>query len=45
MNRIWAKRDKQIDRVINNMSGMYGDMQGIISLPTIEPLELPELSE
>jgi hypothetical protein len=45
MTKIWAKREKQIDRVINNISGMYGDMQGIIgaSLPQIKSLELTAL--
>jgi hypothetical protein len=45
MNKIWAKREKQIDRVINNISGMYGDMQGIIgaSLPQLKSLELKAL--
>lgn len=45
MNAIWAKRDKQIERVIKNVSGMYGDMQGIIgaSLPEIRSLELKAL--
>ncbi len=28
--RIWAKRDKQIERVIANTSGIYGDLQGLI---------------
>ena len=44
METTWAKRDKQIQRVIRNVSGMYGDMQGIIgaSLPKIDYLELPE---
>lgn len=37
----WAKREKQIDKVIRNVSGMYGDMQGMIAaLPDIEVLEL-----
>ncbi len=38
----WAKRDKQLERVLQNVSGMYGDMQGIIgkSLPKIDYLEL-----
>jgi hypothetical protein len=47
MNKIWAKREKQIERVINNVSGMYGDMQGIIgaSLPQINNLELAGLIE
>jgi len=38
--RQWAKREKQIDRVLKSTSGMYGDLQGIAgsSLP-----ELPSL--
>jgi hypothetical protein len=28
--RIWAKRQKQIEKVISNTSGMYGDLQGLI---------------
>jgi hypothetical protein len=45
MGKIWAKREKQIERVIHNISGMYGDMQGIIgaSLPEIKSLELKGL--
>lgn len=45
MMRIWAKRDKQIERVINNTAAMYGDMQGIIgaSLPQLKSLELKAL--
>ncbi|MEM2941688.1 MAG: DUF2130 domain-containing protein, partial [Thermoproteota archaeon] len=41
MNKIWAKREKQIERVITNITRMYGDMQGIIgaSLPEIKSLE------
>ena len=43
MERIWNKRSKEIERVIINTSGLYGDLQGIIgaSLPTIQALELP----
>lgn len=42
MMRIWAKREKQIERVTTNTTGMYGDMQGIIgsTLPEIKLLEL-----
>lgn len=42
MTRIWAKREKQIERVTTNTTGMYGDMQGIIgsTLPEIKMLEL-----
>ncbi len=45
MTKIWSKREKQIERVINNTSGMYGDMQGIIgaSMPEIRSLEFKEL--
>jgi hypothetical protein len=30
MVRTWAKREKQIEQVINNTAGMYGDVQGLI---------------
>ncbi len=41
-NRIWSKREKEIEKVIMSTSNMYGDLQGIIggSLPGIEQLEL-----
>lgn len=44
MEKIWAKRESQIARVVKNTSGMYGDLQGIIgaSLPEIKMLQLPE---
>lgn len=47
METTWSKRDKQIKRVIQNVAGMYGDMQGIIgaSLPKIEYLELPATAD
>lgn len=43
IEKIWAKREKQIQRVIQNTGGMYGDVQGIVgaSLPEINLLELP----
>jgi hypothetical protein len=43
IEKSWAAREKQIDRVIRNVGGMYGDMEGIIgaSLPKIASLELP----
>jgi len=37
----WARRAKQIEAVTFNISGMYGDLQGLISLPPIQLLELP----
>jgi hypothetical protein len=40
----WAAREMQINRVVKNTVGMYGDMQGIIgaTLPKIDYLELEE---
>ena len=41
--RLWAKRSRQIDAVTLNVSGMYGDLQGLVpALPSIARLELPE---
>jgi len=42
MQKIWAKREKQIENVISNTVGMHGDLQGIAgsSLPVIKMLEL-----
>jgi|SRR5215207_2230024 len=41
--RRWAKREKQLLRVIGSTSGMYGDLQGLIgsSLQTIPALAEP----
>lgn len=41
----WAKREEQIDRVMQSTVGMYGDLQGIAgkSLQEIEGLELRAL--
>ncbi len=39
--KIWAEREKQIKKVINNTVGMYGDLSGLVTLPTIKTLELP----
>jgi len=44
--RQWAKRIKQIESVTFNISGMYGDLQGLVpALPSIARLELPEAIE
>ena len=45
MQRIWSKREKQLQRALNNTAGLYGDLQGIIgaSLPEIQGLSLPRL--
>lgn len=45
MTRLWAKREAQIQAVIESTVGMYGDLQGIAgrALPEIEGLEMPLL--
>ncbi|MFZ3063213.1 MAG: DUF2130 domain-containing protein [Actinomycetota bacterium] len=47
MAKIWAKREKQIERVIDSAIGMRGEVEGIIgaSLPEIESLELRALTD
>jgi hypothetical protein len=54
MERHWKQREKEIERVVKNTVGLYGDMQGIIGgqIPVIQALEvddetakLPEESE
>jgi hypothetical protein len=43
MTRLWAKREAQIQGVIESTVGMYGDLQGIAgrALQEIEGLEVP----
>ncbi len=45
MQRMWAKREKQLERAVCSTSSLYGDLGAIIgaSLPHIEQLELPAL--
>ena len=44
--RQWARRSRQIDAVTFNVSGMYGDLQGLVpALPPIALLELPGADE
>jgi hypothetical protein len=40
--RIWKEREKQIERIIENTAGMYGDVRGLIgsSVPAIQGLTL-----
>ncbi|MBI4058421.1 DUF2130 domain-containing protein [Candidatus Gottesmanbacteria bacterium] len=40
--KMWAVREKQISRVMDNTIGMHGDLQGLIgaSLPEIKQIEL-----
>lgn len=41
----WAEKEKQIQKVIKNTVGIYGDLSGVVQLQKIESLELPEPSE
>ncbi len=45
--KIWAKREKEIERVIHNTVTMHGDLQGLIgsSMPEVEMLDLENLVE
>jgi hypothetical protein len=47
MERIWKDREKQIERVLVNTAGMYGEVRGIVgsSLPGIAMLELEAAAE
>ncbi len=47
MEKQWREREKQIDRIMINTSGMYGDMRGIIgsSVQAIQSLELDDSSD
>ena len=44
LTKHWAKREKQLGQVVENMAAMYGDIQGISgnALQRIEALSLPE---
>jgi hypothetical protein len=44
MTKQWAKREKQLEQVVQTTALMYGDLQGIVgqtTLPEIATLELP----
>lgn len=38
--KIWTEREKQIQKVIKNTVGIYGDISGVVQLQKIEALEL-----
>lgn len=43
LEKSWSKREKQIERFMRNISGMYGDLQGVgATLPNVKLLEIPE---
>lgn len=37
MTKIWSKREKQIEQVVNNTAGMYGDIEGLLG-SAIQPI-------
>jgi hypothetical protein len=45
--RIWKKREMQVNRLLTGVSGIYGSMQGIAgqSLPPVKGLELSDENE
>ena len=45
--RIWRKREKQIDKIVSNISCMVGDVEGIVdsNVLQIKSLELPALTD
>lgn len=47
ISKQWAKREKQIERVMQSTVGMYGDLQGIAgkTLQEIEGLSFPALTD
>jgi hypothetical protein len=44
---MWAKREKQIERVIDNTAGLRGDLEGVMgnALPQMKQLELSPSEE
>lgn len=40
--KIWSEREKQIQKVMKNTVGMYGDLGGLVTLPQIRLLELDD---
>jgi hypothetical protein len=46
MSRLWGKREKQIERVIDSIATMRGELEGIgVLLPQLPPLELSPTRE
>lgn len=47
VQRLWSKREKQLQRALANTAGFYGDLQGIIgaSFPTIEGLTMTAVDD
>lgn len=45
--RIWSKREKELEKMISTTAYFYGDLQGIVggALPSIPQLDLPFLAD
>jgi hypothetical protein len=45
MERLWKEREKQIERVLVNTAGLYGEVRGIVgaSVPSVPALELDSI--
>jgi hypothetical protein len=42
----WAEREQQIEGVVSELAGIYGDLRGLgAALPAVEQLELPAAAE
>jgi hypothetical protein len=43
MTRLWAKREEQLDGVLDSTAGLYGDLQGIAgsAMQEIKSLDVP----
>jgi hypothetical protein len=43
MTRLWAKREKQLNSVLDSTAGLYGDLQGIAgsAMQEIGSLDVP----
>ena len=47
IQKLWAKRDKQLERICQSITAMFGDLQGIAgqALPDVTVMELPVASQ
>ena len=47
INKVWSKREKQIERVMLGAAGLHGDLEAIVgsALPGVRALELPGAGE
>ena len=49
MNKIWSKREKQIALVLDNLTSMSGEIDGVIGgqklLPSMDTFSLEEIAE